>query len=235
MGTSNRTREVVERAREVGASTATVVGEIGAKTASVVGEVGGKTVTAVGSGVKKSLATAKAGLDRAGEKLDAEEQRWDARKERTDMPGIRRDDPLGDLAERLDRQADFFRELAVDAMRPGMVRGALVALVLVATVVAGLAGLAVVGRVFLGGGELSGLAPVGALLGGAGLAATLVGFVVERGRANVAREALSRAEQAEARLSRVAELMTLERHDPDALVRTLSREPAREASEHELR
>ena len=74
---STRTREVVDRAKEVGAATVSVVGQVGASTASV-----------VGTGVKKGLATAKAGIDRANDHLEAEDQRWEARKERTDMPGI---------------------------------------------------------------------------------------------------------------------------------------------------
>ncbi len=218
MVTSDRTREVVESARKAGATTVAVVGQVGAKA----GELGATTATAVGKGVKQGLVSAKAQLDRANEHLEAEDQRWEARKERTDMPGIGGADPLGDLAVRLDRQADFFRELAVDAMRPGVVRGALIGLVVVMALVAGLAGLLAVGRIFFGGSDLTGLRGLGAILGGAGAAAAIVGWLVERGRANVAREALERAEQAEARLCRVAELIALEKHDPSALVRVLS-------------
>lgn len=228
MGTSNRTREVVERAREVGATTVSVVGEVGAKTASAVGEAGAKTVTAVGVGVKKGLATAKAGLDKANEKLEAEAQRWEARKERTDMPGIGRGDPLADLAERLDKQADFFRELAVDAMRPGLVRGALVALVIVSASAATLGAIAMVARLFLGGAPMEGLADLGLATAGAASAAGLLGWVVERGRARIAQEALCRAEQAEARLCRIATLIALEKHDPEALVRALTSEREKE-------
>jgi hypothetical protein len=208
----------------MGAKTVSAVGEVGAKTATAVGEVGAKTVTAVGSGLKKGLATARAGLDKAGEKLEAENQEWEARRERTDMPGIGRADPLGDLAERLDKQADFFRELAVDAMRPGLVRGALVALVLSSASAATLGAVAMVARIFLGGAPIDGLVELGTATAGAALAAALLGWVVERGRARVANEALARAEHAEARLCRLAELIALEKHDPDALVRALSPE-----------
>ncbi|MBX7194562.1 MAG: hypothetical protein K1X94_21070 [Sandaracinaceae bacterium] len=212
MATSNRTREVVDRAKEVGAATVTVVGQVGASTA-----------TAVGSGMKKGLASAKAQIDRASEHVEAENQRWETRKEQTDMPGIGATDPLGDLAIRLDRQADFFRELAIDAMRPGVVRGAMIGLVVVLALVTAGLGVVAIFRAFSGDGAIEGLAALAGAVGAAGLSTGLVGLIVERGRAAVAHEALSRAEQAEARLCRVAELIALEKHDPAALVRTLAR------------
>jgi hypothetical protein len=46
---------------------------------------------------------------------------------------------------------------------------------------------------------------------------------VERGRASVAHEALTRAEEAEARLCRVAELIALEKHDREVLVSVLAK------------
>jgi hypothetical protein len=209
---SNRTREVVDRAKEVGAATVSVVGHVGASTAS-----------AVGTGVKKGLATAKAGIDRANDHLEAEDQRWEERKERTDMPGIGADDPLGDLAIRLDRQADFFRELAIDAMRPGAVRGAMVGLVVTLAIVTAGLGLVATWRAFSGEGAIEGLPHLAGAIAIAGIASGVVGWIVERGRAAVAHEALSRAEEAEARLCRVAELIALEKHDRDALVEVLAR------------
>lgn len=211
MAAQNRTREVVDRAKEVGAATVSAVGQVGASTA-----------TAVESGVKKSLATAKAGIDRAGEHLEANEQRWEERKERTDMPGIGAADPLGDLAIRLDRQADFFRELAIDAMRPGVVRGALVALVVTLALITAALGVVALGRIVFGGGEITGIASLATGVGGAAVATGIVGWLVERGRAAIAHEALSRAEEAEARLCRVAELIALEKHDRAVLVDVLS-------------
>jgi len=210
MASSNRTRGVVERA-----------GGVGAATGSVGGTVGAGTATAVGSGVKKGLATAKAGIDKAGEHLEATEQEWEARKERTDMPGIGASDPLGDLAIRLDRQADFFRELAIDAMRPGVVRGTLVALVVTLAFITAALGVIALGRIAFGGGEITGLASLAMGVGGASVATGIVGWLVERGRAAVAHEALSRAEEAEARLCRVAELIALEKHDRAVLVDVL--------------
>jgi hypothetical protein len=209
---SNRTREVVDRAKEVGAATVSVVGHVGASTASV-----------VGTGVKKGLATAKAGIDRANDHLEAEDQRWEARKERTDMPGIGADDPLGDLAIRLDRQADFFRELAIDAMRPGAVRGAMIGLVVSLAAVTAALGLVATWRAFTGEAVIEGLPHLAAAVAIAGTASGLAGWIVERGRAAVAHEALSRAEEAEARLCRVAELIALEKHDRAALVEVLAR------------
>ncbi|MFN7698660.1 MAG: hypothetical protein ACK5U8_12240 [Deltaproteobacteria bacterium] len=196
---NHRAREVVDRAKEAGAT----------------------TVNAVGTGVRKGLASAKAGMDRASEHVEAEQQRWRTRAERTDMPGIGTDDPLGDLAVRLDRQADFFREIAVDAMRPGMVRGAMVALVITLGAVTAALGLLACWRVLIGGGAIDGLPAVAGAVALAGLAAAAAGWAVERGRAAVAHEALARAEQAEARLCRVAELIGLEKHDRGALVEAL--------------
>lgn len=221
MAASNRTREVVDRAKEVGAATVSVVGQVGASTA-----------TAVGSGMKKGLASAKAQIDRASDRIEAEDQEWEARRERTDMPGIGASDPLGDLAIRLDRQADFFRELAVDAMRPGVVRGAMIALVITLAVVTAGAGLAVLGRAFFGSESTEGLEGLVELMAGmaaVGVATGLVGWLVERGRAGVAHEALARAEEAEARLCRVAELIALEKHDREVLVVVLA-ESARGAT-----
>lgn len=212
MASSNRTREVVDRAKEVGVATASVVGQVGASTAS-----------AVGSGVRQGLASAKAQIDRAGEHLEAEDRRWDERKAGTDMPGIGASDPLGDLAVRLDRQADFFRELAVDAMRPGPVRMAMIALVGVLALLTAALGVVVVMRAFVGGGTIESLGPLVAAVATAGVATSIVGWVVERGRAAVAHEALARAEDAEARLCRTAELIALEKHDRAALVAVLSR------------
>ena len=230
MAASNRTREVVDRAKEVGAATVSVVGQVGASTA-----------TAVGSGMKKGLASAKAQMDRAGERIEAEDQEWEARRERTDMPGIGASDPLGDLAIRLDRQADFFRELAIDAMRPGIVRGAMIGLVITLGVVTAGVSLAALGRAFFGSESAGSLEGLLELLGGVaaiGVATGVVGWLVERGRASVAHEALTRAEEAEARLCRVAELIALEKHDREVLVAVLAKststtgqgEPSRETA-----
>ncbi len=221
MAASNRTREVVDRASDV----VVRAKEVGAATVSVVGQVGASTATAVGSGMKKGLASAKAQIDRASDRIEAEDQEWEARRERTDMPGIGASDPLGDLAIRLDRQADFFRELAVDAMRPGVVRGAMIGLVITLAVVTGGVGLAVLGRAFFGSEGTEGITGLLELTGGvaaAGIATGLVGWFVERGRASVAHEALSRAEDSEARLCRVAELIALEKHDRAVLVSVLA-------------
>lgn len=222
MASSNRTREVVDRAKEVGAATVSVVGQVGASTA-----------TAVGSGMKKGLASAKAQIDRASDRLEAEDQEWEQRRERTDMPGIGASDPLGDLAIRLDRQADFFRELAVDAMRPGIVRGAMIALVITLSVITVAVGLTVIGRAFFGGESVEAVEGLLELMGGVaavGIATGIVGWLVERGRASVAHEALSRADQVEDRLCRVAELIALEKHDREVLVTVLARTASRDAA-----
>jgi hypothetical protein len=132
----------------------------------------------------------------------------------------------GDLAVRLDRQADFFRELAIDAMRPGIVRGAMIGLVITLGVVTAGVSLAVLGRAFFGSESAASLAGLLELMGGlaaVGVATGVVGWLVERGRASVAHEALTRAEEAEARLCRVAELIALEKHDREVLVSVLAK------------
>lgn len=195
--------------------------EMGSKTVSALRDVGVSAANVVGSSVKQGLDTAKLGIERANERIEAENRRWEERKAKTKLPRIGPVDPLADLALRLDRQGDFFRELAVDALRPTVVRRLVIGLVIVlATTTAGLA-LAALWHAFFEGGLMEGLLElVGALVLAATATAT-AGVAYEHRRASIARDSLTRADRAEGELRRVAELLALAKRDRTAIIDVL--------------
>ncbi|MDI1430885.1 hypothetical protein [Polyangium sorediatum] len=143
-----------------------------------------------------------------------------------DLPEVVGEDPLAELAVRLDREADLHRGIAMrqHARAAWMDRlgaiGAVVALVGI-VVLASIAGFRAL------------FAPEGALLAslllGVGALLLLLGvFALARatariraGQAQSAREALVRSDLAEARLHRVAALLALRQLDPEAFGRAV--------------
>lgn len=160
-----------------------------------------------------------------------EHEAWRDAAARADLPEIGLgEDPLRELAVRADREADFFRTMAVRHLQPGLGRlitalSGLVAL-LAGTALGAAAGL----RAFFGAGlgETAGSeAAALALVLGVG---ALVGGLLEReGRAR-AEAALARAALAERRVERVAAILAVRTLAPsrfaDAVAR-LERDPTR--------
>ncbi|MRG92759.1 hypothetical protein [Polyangium spumosum] len=143
-----------------------------------------------------------------------------------DLPALAGEDPLSELALRLDREADLHRGIAMRQLaraawmdRLGAI-GVVVALVGI-VVLASIAGFR---ALFAPDGALhvSLLLGVGALLLLLGASATFRATSRIRGsQAQSAREALARADLAEARLHRVAALLALRELDPEAYAATI--------------
>lgn len=192
---------------------------------------GGRALAAV---AVKAARSVKRTADGAAARVEADDAAWAATEAQADLPELRAladgGDPIEDLARRADREADFFRTIAVRTLRPGPGR----ALALLAGAVALLGGtvmaIAAGVRAFFGAGigETPG-AEAAALALMLGMAAT-VGLLVERERHARAHAALARAELAERRIERAAGILALRAADPkrfvDALTR-IEREPTR--------
>jgi hypothetical protein len=174
-------------------------------------------------------------VERAGAgvaQLQSEERAlWTATASRADLPEIGLgEDPLRELAVRADREADFFRTMAVRHLQPGPGR----LLAAVSATVALLSGMALGAaaglRAFFGaglgetaGGEAAALALV---LG----VAALVGGLLEREARARAEAALARAALAERRIERLAAILAVRTLAPARLpevVARLEREPTR--------
>ncbi len=206
---------------------------MGSRTVSVLRDAGASAASAVQTSVRQGIDTARSGIERASEQIEAENRRWEERKRRTRLPAIGTSEPLADLALRLDRQADFFRELAIDALRPTAVRRVVVGLVVVlALTTAGLA-LASLWHAFLEEGAIDGLLELVGALVAAATATAIAGAVYEQRRASLARDALARAEHAELELRRVAALLAIAKADRGALVSALRHASLGEPSKDE--
>jgi hypothetical protein len=144
----------------------------------------------------------------------------------TDLPSLGGDEPLRDIALRLDREADLWRNLAFRELARGVwIQKFTVAVALVVLAAeAALVGLGSLGVIFGDDGSRVPLlaASATALLAGLG---AFVGVVAlqRRGQNEVVRSALRRADLAELRLHRVAFALAWDKVDRtrlgDALVR----------------
>ncbi|UQA62192.1 hypothetical protein [Polyangium aurulentum] len=137
-----------------------------------------------------------------------------------ELPELGGEDALASLAKRLDRESDLFRGIAMRQLARAAwmdrlgVTGSAVSLVGV-VVLAAIAGFR---ALFAPDG-----APLVAVLLGVGAALLLAGAMalgrttarIRTGQSEAAREALGRADLAEARLHRVAALMEMRRADPE--------------------
>ena len=158
------------------------------------------------SGATQGVITVKKGFASARAKRDAEERAWDARSARTDLPAISKEAPLLDLATRLHRQAGFFRELAVDALRPTLSLHILHALVVMLALFGGLLGLALVSQV-LTGNESALFIPTSVIAAASALCAAALSGLLERSRRVTSREAFTQALRAEEALEKIALLL----------------------------
>jgi hypothetical protein len=138
-----------------------------------------------------------------------------------DLPELGGDDPLASLALRLDREADLWRGVAMRQFaraawmeRLSMI-GALISVVgvLLLAAIAGFRALFSADHA----GQAAVLVAVGALLSLSGmLALGRVSARVRAGQVEAAREALERADLAEARLHRLAALLSMRNADAEA-------------------
>jgi hypothetical protein len=163
-------------------------------------------------------------IDEAQKRFDAERADWERLIAGSALPPLGADDPVGHLAARIEREADFWRAFGIRAMRPGTSRAIAAASALVG-IVGGL-GIATIGAL----GGLLGLAAsaahlwaaAGALGVGSAVAMTTAVWL-DRASARSAREALGRADEAERRLQRAATLLALRRSDETAYREALVR------------
>jgi hypothetical protein len=144
----------------------------------------------------------------------------------TDLPELDGDDAIVELARRLDREADFWRALALKALgRAAWAdRSAHLTAVVAALGCTALAAVAGLEAVF-GGAAIKGLlvlAGAAALLAGA-LMVAWVSSTIRKGQREIARESLTRADLSELRLHRVAVVMAIRKQDPTALPEALKR------------
>jgi|GEM_PF-5911480 hypothetical protein len=191
-------------------------------------ERGAELFTAAAERTARTVERAGAGVAQ----LRSEERAvWKDTASRAELPEIGLgEDPLRELAVRADREADFFRTMAVRQLQPGPGRllaalSALVAL-LAGTALGAAAGL----RAFFGAGlgDAAGSeAAALALVLGVG---ALVGGLLEREARARAEAALARAALAERRIERLAAILAVRTLAPsrfaDAVAR-LEREPTR--------
>lgn len=171
-----------------------------------------------------ALRSVSGGLQAASERIDAERAEWQRFLERSDLPDVRGDDPIAELAARVDREADLWRSVAIRAMRPGASRSIVIGATLVG--LSGGLGLAALGglRGLFGTDASAGqLWAAAAALGlGVGLAIAAAAWL-DRSASRAAAEALARSDAAEKRLQRIAALLALRRADPGAFKDALER------------
>jgi hypothetical protein len=172
-----------------------------------------KIVGSLGKGIGGGLRDAKSAL--AGPKGADVEGLIDG----TDLPALEGQDALSELASRLDREADLWRNLAFRELANArwtqkmlqVVAGSLV------FATAGLAIVAAVAALFGAGPERAISIVSGAFVLAVGtLLFALVTSLVRRGQRETLREALSRADLAELRLHRIAIAIAERAADPSA-------------------
>jgi hypothetical protein len=139
-------------------------------------------------------------------------------REQAELPELAGEDPLAELAVRLDREADLYRGMAMQqlARAPWMDRIGVIAAVVSLVGVAVLAAIAAFRALFAPDGAVfaSMLLGVGAFLLLLGSWTTgRAAAKLRAGQAQSAREALARADLAEARLHRIAALLALRQAD----------------------
>jgi hypothetical protein len=173
---------------------------------------------------KKALDGVANGLREAEKRLEDEAKAWEAQADQAALPHVRADDPLLDLAGRVDREADYWRGLAVRSMRPGAARNLAVAGGARALVSGlALAGLGIVATMFGGTGPAAASATTAGGIALCAVVAGVLGAVAERGHARAAQAALVRADHAERRLERIAAIMALRGASQAKYVEALAR------------
>jgi hypothetical protein len=185
----------------------------------------GRVAAGVAPVADKLGAGVRAGLGKVGEALrdDAAAAVPAELLAQAELPELSTGDALLSLAARLDREADFWRlvamrQLARAAWTERLGLSASIALLIGALVLAAVAGFR---ALFATGGGAGTAMLVAVGLGALLVAALVVSFVSARvrgGQAAAQREALLRADLAEARLHRIGLLLTLRERDPEAFV-----------------
>ncbi|MCC6877472.1 MAG: hypothetical protein IT378_24410 [Sandaracinaceae bacterium] len=135
----------------------------------------------------------------------------------TDLPELEGEDALRDLAARLDREGDLWRNLAFRELANARWTQKMLQIVagLLVLVTGGLAIVAAIGALFGAAPERAILLGSGALVLAVGtLLFALIVSVVRRGQRETVREALARADLAELRLHRVAISIAERQADP---------------------
>jgi len=180
--------------------------------------VGGKIAPAAG----KAAEAMRSGVDQAARALsdpaEAGAKEMDAL---ADLPEVEGDDPLLSLGTRLDREADFYRGIALRqlARAAWMDRISVIGAVVAAIGVAVLAAIAGFRALFApdGAWHVAALLGVGAfLLLVSSLTLGRVASRIRAGQAQSAREAFARADLAELRLHRIGALLALRSVDAAA-------------------
>jgi hypothetical protein len=144
----------------------------------------------------------------------------------TNLPAIDAQDPLQDLAHRLDREGDLWRNLAFRELANARWSHRMLQIVggLMVVSSVGLAVLAGLGGLFGGSADRAVLIGVGALVLALGAAVfALVQSIVRRGQREALREALARADLAELRLHRVAVALAARSAAPEQTAEVLAR------------
>lgn len=170
------------------------------------------------------MRSVRGGLREASRHLEATRAEWERVAAGSELPDVHGEDPIADLAIRLDREADFWRGFAMRALRPGAARSIAILASLVGlsggvglAALAGLRGLlgadATAAHLWAGGGVLA-LSVALALVAAAWL---------ERTSARAASDALGRADAAERRLQRIAAILALRSADEGAFRDALTR------------
>lgn len=194
-------------------------------------EIGGKVADTMKPHATAAIAGMRAGLGKMGDALRVDDAPVVPAEllSQADLPELSQSDPLASLASRLDREADFWRAVAMRQLaraawteRLGVTSSILL---LVGGVV--LASIAAFRALFATKGH-SGDAT--AMLVGVGLGVLLVAAVavgslagrLRRGQMEAVRDAMSRADLAEVRIHRIALLLELRGQGKDGYVAALS-------------
>jgi hypothetical protein len=191
-------------------------GNGGSKVREALQEGAGQVASVIGGGLRRATAALSAPASSELDQLSSG----------TDLPEIAVEDALAALSVRLDREADFWRALALKAMSRAAWadRTSQFAAIVAVVGCAALAGITGLEAVFGGGSVRALLVLAGAtalVLGSA--AAALVSSSIRRGQREISREALARADIAEIRLHRVAVVLAIRNDDRGSLPEALKR------------
>ncbi len=195
-----------------------VMGEVGTAVQNGLGPVAGR----VGDAVRSGVGSVERALDDPAKSLAAE------MLEKSDLPQIAGDNPLGSLTNRLDHEADFWRGVAIRQMA----RAAWMDRVSISSTVVLLVGVGILAAISAFRALFASEAAIAVtiLLGASALLLLIGAAMIQRatmkvrqGQFEVVRDALARSDLAEARLHRLAALVEMRSSDPEGY-RTALRE-----------
>ncbi len=204
---------------------------LGDKAKAIASEVSKKVKSGISTGTSAASGALKNGLENVGRHveraLDDPSDNLNAELfARADLPEIERSDPLISLGARLDREADLYRSIAVRqlARAAWMDRLSVIAGLIAFTGLIVLASIAGFRALFASAGApfvIALMAAGMALLVAGAIVATRVTASVRQSQLAVARDALARADIAEARIHRLASLLAVREGDPERLPEAL--------------